>query len=127
MNLVYLIGDKEMSEYEISSGGAEDTSDDNYESAKASTNSKKSEKEGGKSAVDKNAGEPGSFYEEIDKFSLKSEELIDEEIFTVDKIVEGIIGSFLPISSVRRHLGRPNEAIGNDNLSKVIQSLEKRK
>ena len=80
---MYLIGDKEMSEYEISSGGAEDTSDDDdYVSAKASTTSKSSQKEG-----EKNSGEPGSFYEEIDKFSLKSEELIDVEVFTVDKII----------------------------------------
>ena len=121
MNIVYLIGEKEMSDYEISSGGAEDTDDDDFMSARNSSLYSK------KSGKDSNSGEPGTFYEEIDKFSLKSEEIIDEEFFSVDKIVEGIIGSFLPISSVRRHLGRSTQADGNDNLSKVLTSLEKRK
>ena len=34
MNISYLIGEKEMSDYEISSGGAEDTGEDEYMSAK---------------------------------------------------------------------------------------------
>ena len=99
MNICYIIGDKEMSEYEISSGGAEDT-DDDYMSAKNTSSfySKRSAKDSNSNnAADKNSGEPGTFYEEIDKFSLKSEAFIDEDYFTVDKIVEGIIGNFLPI------------------------------
>ena len=81
MNIVYLIGDKEMSEYEISSGGAEDTDDDDFMSAKNTKSEASSfySKISGKDSNSKNdAGEPGSFYEEIDKFSLKSEEIKDD-------------------------------------------------